>query len=206
MFFEETHVATIDQQDVARMQAAVAASLHEHWRLFLTEGIILVVLGVAAVLLPPVATLAVELVVGWVLLFSGIVGLFTTFKMHRAPGFWWSLFSALLGIAAGLILLLWPLSGTVSLTVILTVFLSLEGIASIMLALNHSRGFSARWGMLLLSGIIDLILAGIILAGLPGTAAWAIGLLVGVNLIFGGVALVSMALHARNPAPPAAPG
>jgi uncharacterized membrane protein HdeD (DUF308 family) len=84
-----------------------------------------------------------------------------------------------------------------SLTVILTVFLTLEGVASIMMSLTHRHGFSARWALLLVSGLIDLILAAMIFLGLPGTAAWAIGLLVGINLVFGGSALVSMALQAR---------
>ena len=69
----------------------------------------------------------------------------------------------------------------------------LAAFASIMIALEHRHGFAARWAMLLFSGIVDIILAGIIFAGLPGTAAWAIGLLVGINLVFGGTALVSMA-------------
>jgi uncharacterized membrane protein HdeD (DUF308 family) len=130
-------------------------------------------------------------------LLSGVVGLVTTFRMRSTPGFGWSLVSALVAIAAGVVLLAWPLSGTVSLTLILTVFLFLEGIASIMMALDHRHGFSGRWAFLLVSGVIDLILGGLILAGLPGTAAWAIGLLVGINLVFGGMALISMALHAR---------
>ncbi len=118
-----------------------------------------------------------------------------------------SLFSAVLGIAAGIVLLRWPLSGVVSLALILTLFLLFEGIASIMLALNHRHGFSARWGLMLMSGIIDLILAGIIYLGLPGTAVWAIGLLVGINLVFGGSALIAMALHARGSSvPPSSPG
>jgi uncharacterized membrane protein HdeD (DUF308 family) len=184
--------------DVERIQAAATTSLSEHWRLFLGEGIVLLIMGLAAILIPPIATLAVEILLGWVLLLSGIIGLVTTLRMRQAPGFWWSLFSALTGLVAGAVLLAWPLSGTVSLTLILTVFLALEGIASIMLALNHRHGFAARWAMLLLSGVVDLILAGIIFSGLPGTAAWAIGLLVGINLVFGGSALISMALHARS--------
>lgn len=192
----------INNSDIERIQAAVATSLHGHWKLFLFEGIVLVILGVAAIVLPPIATLAVEIIIGWLLLVSGIVGLVTTFSMRGAPGFWWSLFSALIGLAAGVVLLRWPLSGIFSLTVVLTAFLTLEGVASIMLALTHSRGFSGRWGMLLLSGVVDLVLAGIILFGLPGTAVWAIGLLVGINLVFGGSALISMALHARVPSPP----
>jgi len=79
--------------------------------------------------------------------------------------------------------------------------LTIEGIMSILFALEHKRELSGRWGMMLVSGVIDLFLAGIIFAGLPGTAAWAIGLLIGINLVFGGTALISMALHARQSAP-----
>ncbi len=69
-----------------------------------------------------------------------------------------------------------------------------------MYAIEHRNQLSGRWGWMLVSGIVDLILAGIIIAGLPGTALWALGLLVGINLIFGGVAMVGMALAARHPA------
>jgi uncharacterized membrane protein HdeD (DUF308 family) len=195
--------AVVASPDFERVQSAVAASLSEHWRLFLIEGIVLLLLGFLAIAIPPVATFAVEILIGWLLLASGIVGLITTLRMRQAPGFWWSLCSAAVGVIAGVVLLAWPLSGAVSLTLVLTVFLFFEGIASIMMALEHRHGFAARWAMLLLSGVIDIILGGIILAGLPGTAAWAIGLLVGINLVFGGTALISMALHARGTAKPA---
>jgi len=181
-----------------RLQAVIAKAMHRHWKQFLTEGIILLILGLVAIVLPPIATLAVELLVGWLLLISGIVGLVSTFIARGAPGFWWSLLSAIVSIAAGIILLWWPPNGALSLTVVLTAFLSIEGIVSIFYALDHKRELSGRWGMMLMSGIIDIVLAGIILAGLPGTAAWAIGLLVGINLVFGGSALISMALHARQ--------
>jgi uncharacterized membrane protein HdeD (DUF308 family) len=190
--------------DLDRLQSAVANSLHLHWRLFLTEGIILFVLGVLAIVVPPVATIAVAVLIGWLLLLSGVVGLIATLRARGAPGFGWSLVSAILGIAAGIVLLGWPLSGALSLTMILTVFLVLEGVVSILYALEHKREISGRWGAMLFSGIVDLLLAGIIFAGLPGTAAWAIGLLVGINLVFGGSALIAMAFHARNIAPPTA--
>jgi uncharacterized membrane protein HdeD (DUF308 family) len=181
-------------------QAAVAVSLNRHWRMFLAEGIILLVLGVVAIVLPPLATLAVEILIGWLLLASGILGLVSTYRTRGAPGFGLSLVSALIALAAGIILLTWPLSGAVSLTLVLSVFLLFEGIVSIALALRHRAGLSGRWTMLLFSGIVDIALAVIIFAGLPGTAAWAIGLLVGINLIIGGGALTAMALHARGPA------
>jgi uncharacterized membrane protein HdeD (DUF308 family) len=189
--------------DFEKMQTALATSLAAHWTLFLIEGIVLVILGLAAIMLPLIATVAIAIVVGWIFLLSGVVGLLSTFRMRSAPGFWWSLLSGILGVVAGIVLLRWPLSGAFSLTLVLTLFLMLEGVVSIMFALEHKRELSGRWGVMLVSGVVDLILAAMIYAGLPGTAAWAIGLLVGINMVFGGSALIAMALHARNTAPAA---
>jgi uncharacterized membrane protein HdeD (DUF308 family) len=186
--------------DVRGPEGAIVKSLRAHWKFFLIEGIVLLILGAIAVGVPPVATVAVELFIGWLILLSGVLGLVMTFQTRGSPGFGWSLLSALLGIVVGIVLVMWPLSGVLTLTVMLTVFLTLEGVASIMYALAHRRESSSRWELMLVSGIVDLILAGLILAGLPGTAAWAIGLIVGVNLLFGGVALVAMALQARGSA------
>jgi uncharacterized membrane protein HdeD (DUF308 family) len=185
--------------DINQLQRALAQSVREHWVLFLIEGIVLVVLGILAILVPALATITFTLFLGWLFLISGIVGLVTTFWARHAPGFWWSLFSAVLAIAAGLVLLAWPVSGAVSLTLLLIVFFTIEGVLSIMYALEHKKELSGRWGWMLASGVIDLILAAIILIGLPGTAVWALGLLVGINMLFGGSALIAMALHARTP-------
>jgi len=190
-----------DKIDVRGPEGAIVNSLRAHWKFFLIEGIVLLILGAIAVGLPPVATVAVELFIGWLILLSGLLGLVMTFQTRGSPGFGWSLLSALLGIVVGVVLLIWPLSGVLSLTVMLTAFLTLEGVASIMYALAHRRESSSRWELMLVSGIVDLILAGLILAGLPGTAAWAIGLIVGINLLFGGVALIAMALQARGSPP-----
>jgi uncharacterized membrane protein HdeD (DUF308 family) len=182
------------------MGRAFAGAIHEHWALFLAEGIILVLLGIAAILVPLIATIALTIIIGWIFLVSGIMGLITTFWARQAPGFWWSLISAIVAIAAGVVLLLWPVSGSISLTLVLIAFFVIEGIASIMYAIEHRNQLTGRWVWMLVSGIIDLILAGIIFAGLPGTALWALGLLVGINMVFGGVALIGMALAARQPA------
>ena len=185
--------------DSQPLKSVVASSLHAHWKFFLIEGLILLVLGMIAIIVPPLATVAVEILIGWIVLVSGIVGLAATFRTRGAPGFGWSLLSAAVAIVAGVVLLAWPLSGALSLTVILTIFLALEGIASIMYALEHRRDLTPRWSFMLASGVVDLVLAGIIFAGLPGTAAWAIGLLLGINMVFGGIALIGMALQARGP-------
>ena len=189
-----------NQPDIAKFQRAVASALHEHWVLFLVEGVVLLVLGATAVVLPLLATLALTIIIGWLFLVSGVVGLVTTFWMRQAPGFWWSLISAVLGVAVGFVLLASPLSGAFSLTLVLVVFFIIEGAASIMFALDHKRELTGKWGWMLVSGIVDLVLGAMIFGGLPSTAAWAIGLLVGINMVFGGAALIAMALHARNSA------
>jgi uncharacterized membrane protein HdeD (DUF308 family) len=186
-----------NQADINRLQSAA----HDHWVLFLVEGVVLVVLGATAVVIPPLATLAVTILFGWLFLVSGIMGLISTFWLRQAPGFWWALISAVLGIAVGVMLLAAPIRGALSLTYVLVAFFIIEGVASIMFALDHKRQLSGRWGLMLVSGIVDLLLGAMILAGLPSTAAWAIGLLVGINMVFGGVALAAMALHARNAQP-----
>ncbi|MGB6354671.1 MAG: HdeD family acid-resistance protein [Steroidobacteraceae bacterium] len=191
--------------DLDKLRTSVTNALHAHWKMFLIEGIVLLILGLLAIVVPQIATIALAVFIGWLLLVSGIVGLIATVRMRSAPGFFWSLLSAVLGIVAGILLLRSPVSGALSLTVILTAFLTIEGVASILFALEHKRELSGRWGVMLFSGIVDLCLAGMIFAGLPATAAWAIGLLIGVNMVFGGCALIAMALHARDSATAGAP-
>jgi uncharacterized membrane protein HdeD (DUF308 family) len=175
----------------------IGGAVRRHWVLFLTEGIVLVVLGVLALLAPMIASVAATVFFGWLLLLSGIVGLVATFRARHAPGFWWSLVSALIGIVAGVLLVGWPLLGTLSLTGVLIAFLFAEGIVTILYALEHRNALSGRWGWMLASGILDVGLGVLLFIGLPGTALWALGLLLGINLIFGGWALIFMALHAR---------
>jgi uncharacterized membrane protein HdeD (DUF308 family) len=188
---------TPNPQDV---RAALGRALHEHSGLFLAEGIILVILGVLAIVVPPLATLAVTILIGWLFVISGIAGVIMTFMARRAPGFWWALLSAVIALVAGAFLLWQPLVGVLSLTYVLIAFFLIDGVLSIFLSIEHRRELVGRWGWILLSGVVDLIIAGIILAGLPGTAAWALGLLVGIDLVFGGTALIMVALAARRDA------
>ena len=183
----------------ARAVSELTGAVRRHWALFLAEGIALVILGFLAVMAPAIASVAATVFFGWILLISGVAGLITTLRGRQIPGFGWSLLSALVGIAAGLLLLVWPLQGTLSLTAVLIAFLWVEGGVSILYALEHRAALSGRWGWMLASGVLDVGLGALILAGLPGTALWALGVIVGLNLLVGGWALILMALHARAP-------
>jgi len=177
------------------MRTAGADSSQHHWLLHLGEGIILVILGFAAVFMPFAAGIAAF---GWLFLIGGATGLITTLVMRRAPGFWWSLLSAVLALGIGVAVFTLPELAIVGFPLLLTVFLLLEGIVTVMLALEHWRELTGRWGWMLASGIVDLSLAVFIIVGLPGTAAWTLGLILAVNLIFGGGAMIGMALAARE--------
>lgn len=185
-------------QDVDRLQSELETTAKEHWKALLIEGIVLVVIGLAAIALPLFASIAVAIFLGWMFLISGVVGLYATFAGRQIPGFWWSLISALLAIAAGIILLWQPIAGTLTLTIVVGAYFIAEGVVTIMYALEHHRELTGRWGWLLAAGIVDLLVAAIIISALPGSAAWAIGLLFGINLVFGGTSLIGVALAARS--------
>jgi uncharacterized membrane protein HdeD (DUF308 family) len=187
-----------DNPDLAKLQSQMQAAVKAHWKAFLFEGIVLVLLGLAAMIVPPLASLATAIFLGWMFLISGVAGLFATYWARQMPGFWWSLFSAALAVLAGGLLLANPAQGVVTLTIVVGAYFLAEGVVTIMYALEHRRELSERWGWLVLSGIMDLVIAFIIVAGLPETSQWAIGLLVGINLVLGGASLVGMALAARK--------
>ena len=165
---------TVNEQDITGF-------FRKHANLFLIEGIILVILGLLAVLVPVIATLALTILLGWLFLIGGAVGLATSLWARQAPGFWWALISAVLSIIVGLILIASPVQGALSLTFVLIAFFLLEGIVTIMYALEHRAELPGKWGFMLVSGIVTLLLAGMIFMGLPATADWAIGLLVGID-------------------------
>jgi uncharacterized membrane protein HdeD (DUF308 family) len=184
--------------DVIDLQSRVSGAVRARWKAFLVEGILLALLGLAAIIIPPLASLAVTIFLGWMFLVSGIAGLALTFWARQMPGFWWSLISAVLAIGAGIILLTRPVQGTLTLTIVVGAYFVAEGVATIMYALEHRREPSGRWSWMLVAGLMDIVISFFIIAGLPGSALWAIGLLVGINLLIGGTALIGMALAARN--------
>jgi uncharacterized membrane protein HdeD (DUF308 family) len=188
----------LNSDRISKLQSKMSAAVKAHWKAFLFEGIVLAVLGLAAMIVPPLASLAVTIFLGWMFLISGVAGLIVTFWARQMPGFWWSLISAALAVLAGLILLARPMQGVLTLTIVVGAYFLAEGVATIMYALEHRRELSGRWSWLLVAGLMDLLISFLIIAGLPGSAEWAIGLLVGINLVIGGASLVGMALAARN--------
>jgi uncharacterized membrane protein HdeD (DUF308 family) len=197
---EEEPVSQSQSSANSNDTSALARSIHDHWRLFLTEGIILSVLGLGAMVVPSIAGLAATVFLGWLFLIAGIVCLAAALRARRAPGFGWSLLSALVALIAGALLLWNPLQSLVMLTYVLVAFFIVDGILTILLAIAHRRELSGKWEWMIVNGVVDLIFAGIVISGIPGTLVWALGLLVGIDLLFGGASLIAMALEARKAA------
>jgi uncharacterized membrane protein HdeD (DUF308 family) len=178
---------------------AEAATLRKHSTWFIIYGVVMMALGLFAIAAPNVATLAVGLMVGWLLLLGGGFGLVAVMSGGRdAPGFWWNLLTSLVFVLAGLTLLTRPLAGAITLTIILAAYLLAGGIMRIVLALGYRTDIPGAWTWVLVSGLVDLVLAFIIMSGLPGTATWVLGLLVGINLLMMGLSIVMVALAVRS--------
>ncbi len=137
---------------------------------------------------------------GWLFLIGGVVGLASLFTGRGVPGSFWSFLSAIVSIIVGVYILYRPLSGMLSLTLVLAAFFFAQGVTQIFASLSHRRVLKS-WGWVLLSGIVDLILGGIILSGWPETSAWVIGILVGVNLFMFGIALIMTAFASKDVTP-----
>jgi uncharacterized membrane protein HdeD (DUF308 family) len=196
--------------DRDRIPGSVAKSTPDHWVLFIAEGVVLILFGLIAMTVPLIANENVTGVLGWLFLASGATGLATTYWARQAPGCLWSLVSALLAIFVGVVLienksedlygglLGWPFHDAGPLRMILAVFFLIEGGVSVMLAIEHRRHFSTRWAFMLASGVVDIVLASLIIFALPGTSDWTMGLLVAVNMVVGGAALIAIGIHARK--------
>ena len=182
------------------------ATLRKYSTWFLIYGIVMALLGVIGILMPGIASLASTIFVGWLLVAGGALGLYAVFSAGKnAPGFWWNLITAVLYLAAGIVILVNPIRGVLTLTIVLAAYLLAGGAAKIFLAFGHKRDVPMAWGWVLFSGVIDILLAFLIIAGLPSTAVWAIGLLVGINLFMMGVAIIFSALGCKKMAAGAAP-
>ena len=180
------------------MHNSLREAIARHWRLLVIQGAIVTLLGILALVAPMVATLTVELFIGWLFIVSGVAGLIAIFSSHDIPAFTWSLVTAALAVVIGILLVWHPAAGAVSLTIVLTAFFLTEGIFQTAAALAYRQVLGASWGFMLLSGITDLVLAGIIIFALPMSAGWTLGIIVGVNLITSGYAILTTAFAGRR--------
>ena len=173
---------------------------------FKIYGVLLILLGAVSIILPGVATLATTITVGWLLIAGGIFGLISVSQSGtNSPGFWWNLLTAIVCVLAGGVILFNPVRGVLTLTIILAAYLLATGVTKGFMAFHYRSAIPKAWGWMLFSALVDIALGAIIIAGLPGSAVWVLGLLVGINLLFTGVALMTAAIYCESANTPPEP-
>jgi uncharacterized membrane protein HdeD (DUF308 family) len=180
----------------ARAPTLLPDELRHRWGWLLALGVLQIVLGTIAICVPIVGTVASALFVGWLFLAAGVAQVVHAFQGRGAKGFVLHLLSGLLYLAAGVMILIYPLGGALTLTILLAVFLLIEGGVRMWLGL-HLRP-AEGWLWVLVSGALGVFAGAMIWSQLPSSATWALGILVGINFLFSGIFLVSLALRARS--------
>ena len=159
-------------------------------------GVLLIVLGVLAIGSPFVAAVAVNVVIAWLIVVAGAIHLMLAFQAHSAGSLIWRLLVGLAYMLFGVYLIMHPALGVASLTLLLASLFLVEGILNIVLFFNLRSLRGSSW--ILIDGIITLILGLMIYTQWPSSSAWAIGTLVGISMVFSGVARVMMSLAVRK--------
>ena len=159
-------------------------------------GVLLIVLGMVAIGSPFLAAVAVNVVVGWLIVLAGIVHLVLAFRVHGAGSVIWKVLVGVAYLCFGTYVILHPVLGVASLTLILASLFLIEGVLDIVLFVKMRPIHGSSW--VLIDGIVTLLLGLLIYMQWPSSSAWAIGTLVGISLIFSGVARVGMSMAVRK--------
>jgi uncharacterized membrane protein HdeD (DUF308 family) len=182
----------------AAARPPILEQLSRRWRIAFALGILSALAGVAAIVVPATASVAIAVFIGWVLVFGSIVQLFDAFSAAETARMVLRLILAALMAAAGIYLLVAPLHGTITLTVVLAIWFIATGLTRLLTA-YRDRGTPAA-GALAVSGGLSLVLGILIAVKLPSSSSWAIGLLVGIDFLTFGWVLITLALAARKAA------
>ncbi len=187
----------ISLDDAAQIfREAVRDAIKRHSLLYLVQGVLLVAGGILAIVYPVVSSVAVVVLLGWLLILSGLVQGIGLLGARQVPYFWLQLISVILGVLIGILFLRDPAQGLLTVTLLIIVFFMIEGISKIVFALTI-RPFP-NWGWVLASGLVGIALSLILWASLPVTAIWLIGLLLGIELISVGAAITYLAWQVRR--------
>ena len=175
----------------------IKTALGKNWKLLLTAGIISTVLGAIAIILPPLASVTITYLVGILLLIGAVAYVAEAISRGSTGHRIWSGVLAVLYVVAGVWLIINPVSGTITLTWILAIFFLLIGVLRLIAGIA-SRGKVPNAGWTIVNGVLSIVIAVLVIGDLPSSAAWAIGLLVGIQLLFDGIALIATAMAGKQ--------
>lgn len=170
--------------------------LEASWRSLEVAGIVIALLGVLGILFPYVTGISISLLLGGVLVVGALIHVAHAFRARGWKGFAWQAILAIVYAFAGISLLANPVLGLATLTILLIAYFLVSGIVETVMGLQL-RG-EPSWGWVVASGVLSIVLAGLLWAGFPSTAAWAVGLLFGISLLSTGISMYSVGRSAKK--------
>jgi uncharacterized membrane protein HdeD (DUF308 family) len=184
-------------QDAAQvMREAMRETVKRHSTWYLVQSALMIIAGILALVYPVVSSVAVVVFLGWLLIISGIFQAISLIGARAVPHFWLQLISVVLFIVVGALFLRNPGEALLTLTLLIIIFLMVEGISKVIFALTI-RPFP-NWAWVLGSGVIGILLSLYLWSSIPVSAIWLLGVVIGIELIAEGVALGTMAWQARR--------
>ena len=175
---------------------AMRDTIRKHSLWYMIEGALLVIAGILAIMYPFFSSVAVIVMLGWLLILSGVAQGISLIGAKQAPHFWLQVISVILSVLIGFLFLRDPAQSLLTVTLLLLVFFLMEGVSKIIFALTIRP--LPNWGWVLASGVLSVALAGILWGDLPVTAIWLIGLMLGIQLIGTGAAIGFLAWRIRH--------
>ncbi|MBW4614698.1 MAG: HdeD family acid-resistance protein [Desmonostoc vinosum HA7617-LM4] len=170
------------------------ARMNSGWAIAL--GILMILLGIAAIVEPFIATIAITLVLSWMILIIGIVRIVHALQSREKRGFWARLSIGVLYLIAGILLISNIFGAALSFTLALGLIIFIEGVFEVVAAFQTRH--EPNWGWVLFSGIAAIILAILILEEWPFSAAWLLGVFAGINFLFTGIWMIMLSLAIRR--------
>ena len=190
------HITPLEITTMSTTPTALSGFAPKSLNWSIALSILLILAGLFAILVPPVSGLAITLIFGWSMIFSGIAHFVFAFKTHTTGGVLWELLVGAIYLFTGVYLILHPLSALIALTLILAIYLFFEGIVEIIQSFQLRPRHGANW--LLFDGIVTLVLAIMIWRSWPANTVWVIGTLVGISMIFSGFSRLMLSLAAKR--------
>ena len=164
------------------------------WSIVLS--VLMIAAGVSAICIPVVAGVAVTALVGWLLVFSGLLHLAFAWRAGRADAVLWEILLGIVYGAIGFYLLASPVAGLASLTLAIAMYLLIEGVLEFVVSFQIRPAPGSGW--LIVDGIVTLVLAVMIWSTWPSSALWVVGTLVGISMFFSGVTRLMLSLAVRR--------
>jgi uncharacterized membrane protein HdeD (DUF308 family) len=193
---EQPEREEIQMSDAVQAVEDMKAKIQDNWGWFLALGIALVIGGIILIAAPLATSIAVTILIAAVLFVGGLVQIYNAFKTQGTSSFLWNLITGIIAVIGGVIIYINPLAGTFALTLVIAAIFVAQGVSQVLLAfkLKPHEG----WVWVLIAGLVSLAAGLMIWMDLPGSAAWALGLIAGVSVLVNGWSYIAIALAARS--------